>query len=521
MVKYVLPESVVIVSGTVDLVIDTRLPDSRRTYFGAPQATVVQSVRGDRSHGERVLEPPRKGDTDWTIQLTADQRLASVGYSSAGVGSKVVGAGAKLLAVVAGAAARLVPGVTSLDTGEGEDADTQEADVSGTPPTEEEARAVWEAANPEAVEHRRTYSELAKKATRQLTELRTTIVDDGDGATGAARRIRQVEEVLAAALAECAKVDGLYRAWTDAHLERLPRQLSFSLAIDELPEHGDPSSDDPQLTQNSSTTPQVWALWDRIWDELGVRVEIGAAAPQTSWRPNTAGAAAADIGPQKVSWRVPRAARLWIWTRGADSDTAVLEKATDVLVTDRFSHSASLSLEGRFWGESKLEIAFDDLGQPSKLVQGDKSAVGAIADALAAVPDQVTSGLDAVTKASTSLGDLGDAAAERRLKALKRQVEQRQQELELQGIDATADSFAELKRLQQQVDLQTAQGTLDSAGLKELENELAMETARRDLEARSRERRLATELATTQAEIARLEAELKLLQAEVALLPKK
>ena len=61
---------------------------------------------------------------------------------------------------------------------------------------------------------------------------------------------------------------------------------------------------------------------------------------------------------------------------------------------------------------------------------------------------------------------------------------------------------------------------MDSAGLKELENELAMETARRDLEARSRERRLATELATTQAEIARLEAQLKLLEAKVALLPK-
>ena len=513
MVKYVLPESVVVISGTVEKVVDTRLPDSPRTYFGPPQATVVQSVRGDRSHGERVLEPPRKGDTDWTIQLTADQRLASVGYSSVGVGSKVVGAGAKLLAVVAGAAARLGTVVARRTDG-------GTTDLDGVPPTEEEARAVWEAANQDAVTHRATYSTLAADATAQLAVLRREVLTGESGATGAARRIRQVEEVLAAALAETAKVDGLYRAWTSSHLERLPRQLSFSLAIDELPQHGDPSSDIPQDAQDPRTTPQLKALWQRIWDELGVRVEIGAAPPETSWRPNTAGAAAADIGPQKVSWRVPRAARLWIWTRGADTDTAVLEKATDVWVTDRFSHSASLSLEGRSWGESKVEIAFDDLGQPSKLVQGDKSAVGAIADALAAVPDQVTSGLDAVTKASTSLGDLGDAATERRLKALKRQVEQRQQELELQGIDATADSFAELKRLQQQVDLRTAQGTLDSAGLKELENELAMETARRDLEARSRERQLATELATTQAEIARLEAQLKLLEAKVALLPK-
>ena len=348
MVKYVLPESVVVISGTVDQVIDTRLPDSPRTYVGAPQATVVQSVRGDRSHGERVLEPPRKGDTDWTIQLTADQRLASVGYSSVGVGSKVVGAGAKLLAVVAGAALRLGTGLAGLDTREGEDTDKEEPDVSGIPPTEDEARAAWEAVNQDAVEHRRKTRtwrsrpprsswSCAPRCSRTTTERRAP-----RAASARSRRCWPRRSPRRRRWTGCTG-PGPARTSSDSPAS-CPSAWPSTSSPARRPVVGQPAA---RSGPRHDTSAQGAVAADL--DELGVRVEIGAAPPETSWRPNTAGASAADTGPQKVSWRIPRAARLWIWTRGADPDTAVLEKATDVWVTDRFSHSASLSLEGRFW----------------------------------------------------------------------------------------------------------------------------------------------------------------------------
>lgn len=127
---------------------------------------------------------------------------------------------------------------------------------------------------------------------------------------------------------------------------------------------------------------------------------------------------------------------------------------------DRHSRLASRRLVGRSFGEQAAELVFTDLGVPKKLVTGEKSAVGAVADAIVAAPDQFTSGLDAVSKSSTTLGDLSAASAEARLKAITRAVDQRTKELELVGINATAADFVELKRLKQRLEIVTAQGGL-------------------------------------------------------------
>jgi len=256
-------------------------------------------------------------------------------------------------------------------------------------------------------------------------------------------------------------------------------------------------------------------LWTRVWDDLGTRVEIGPVPPERDWRPNHDGILEGVASERAIHWRVPRLARIWVWRRLESGNQAVLESVIDTLVTDRYGKGGSLDLEGRWFGEASVQLTLGDLGAPVKMVAGDKSAVGAIADAIAAAPDQFAAGLDAVSKASTTLGDLSSAGAEQRLKAVKRQVEQRTQELELQGINATADSFAELKGLKQQVEIAQAQSSLappSPSELARLEGELAKATASRDLETVNRDRAQASELAAMKSEIERLTVELALVK---------
>ncbi len=130
---------------------------------------------------------------------------------------------------------------------------------------------------------------------------------------------------------------------------------------------------------------------------------------------------------------------------------------------------------------------------------------------LPAAPEQIAASLDAVAKASTSLGDLSSAGAELRVKALTRQVDQRTQELELEGINA--EDFAELTRLTQQVEIARTQGSLaPPSELSRLEGVLARQTTRRDLDAVHRDRAQSAELAAVHSEIDQLKAELRLAQ---------
>jgi len=507
MVQYYLPESVVTITGSVDLVVDNRLAGDVRRYLGAPTAVVTQSVRGDRSHGSRDLVPPTRGDNTWTVELSVDERLTSVGYNSIGVGSKVVGAGVKVVAVIAGAAVRIAGALAGLAASlEAPDGTEPRTD----PPTAEEARNAWTATHGDEVGHAAQYSALARSATSEILAVRQALLTSEDSLASAryVRRLQQLGDLVADALAEQAKVDGLYRAWSESRIERHPQRFSFTFSIDELPVHDDPSAYALQLEQ--AEQDRLGEVWEKMWELLGIRVEIGPVPPDKAWRPNPTGVVVGDPSDKAIHWRTARPARLWVWRRTEGEPGAVLESAIDTLVTDRYSASASLNLEGRWFGEASVQLTMSDLGAPSKLAAGDKSAVGAIADAIAAAPEQFTAGLDAVSKASTTLGDLSSAGAEQRLKAIKRQLDQRTQELELQGLNATAESFAELKRLKQQVEIAEAQGSLaPPTELAKLEGELAKETAQRDLEAVARDRAQSAELAALNSEIARLTAEVE------------
>lgn len=506
MTRYLLPESTVVIDGKVDLIDDTRLKGDPRAYLGTPISTVATAVRGDSSHGARELTVPKRGDNSMSIELTSDARLSSVTFNSVGVGSKVIGAGVKVVAVVAGVAARVAGGRMLLATRvEGE-----HKDVNTHRPTAVAARAAWEAENAPALNHQRAYADLAKTGTEKLLAARAelSITEDPIAGARAARRIQYLEDLVADSKAEIAKVEGLFEAWSSAHLERKEQHLVFTLAVDELPIHDDPTSFLPAWSGFKSSTTDAESLIRHIWETLGVLVEIGPISNQEAYRPNEEGVVRGTPDLESVHWREPRLARLWVWRVGP-GEHPVLEKMSDALVTDRFSKSRSFKLEGRFFGDQAAAITMDPLGGPAKFVSGDKGRAGAIADTISAAPEQFLAGLDAVTKASTAIGDLSTSGAEIRLKAIKRQVEQRTQGLELEGLNATAGDWAELKRLKQQVEITEAQGALaPRSELAELEGQLAKETARRDIDAVQRDRAQAAQLGALHGEIDLLKAEL-------------
>ena len=513
MFGYLLAESVSIIDTSVDFMRDARLGDVRE--YCDVVTTVGQSVRGDSSHGVRNLNPPRRGDNDVTITWTSDRRVSSVSYPSVGVGSKIVGAGVKIITTIAATAIRSSAAIRlfGLDDKRQE---PEQAEAPKGPPDPAAVRAAWEAANPNAVDHRKTYADIAGAATERLAGLRKELVEASIEPAATARkltRIRQLEDVRGVALKEIAKVEAMFTAWSESAITHFPQRITYALELDELPEHTDPMSSQP--TTDPKTQHDQKDVWNQLWTQSRIWVEVGPGVARQGWRPNPTGVAMDDPVPERVYWRVPYPARLWVW-RQDDAGEPVLEKTIDVMVANRFSQTDSLPLDGRFFGEAAVELVFDELGSPTKLVQGDKSAAGAIADALLSVPDQVAAGLETATKIGTSVGDLQDAAAKRRLETINRLVDQRAKELELQGINATAESYAEQKRLEQQVAIAKAQGSLAPASeLSRLQNELAEATARRDLEAVSRERAQASELAEVRAELAKLEAQLDIIRIKV------
>lgn len=511
---YLLPESTVVIEGRVDLIHDTRVKDSPSVYLGTPAATVVTGVRADHSTGKRTLEVPERGNNTIKVELTDDRRLSSITFNTVGAGSQVLAAGVKLVAVVAGAAVRTAgPAGPALRKLWKEKA-PEDTEPNTEPPTPEQARQAWcNDGNAAEAEHKNAYEALATGTTAKILAARQTLAttDDPLDASKLGRRIQQLEDLAADARAEVAKVDALYEMWSRARLDKYPQRQTFTLAVDELPVHSDPMSFELEWDVEKATDGSELK---QIWEMFGVAVEIGPVGEEAAYRPNPTGTVG-ELDEQNVHWREPRPARLWVWRRDEDRKP-VLEQVADVVVTDRYSVAGELQLRGRRWGEESVSIAFGPMGGPTKLEVGEKGVVGAIADAIAGAPEQFVAGLDAVNKASTTFGDLTSAADQRRLTAIKRQVEQRSQELELQGLTATADDFVTLKQLQQQVEIAEAEGTLAPPAaptkLDRLEAQLKTQTVRRDLEVIRREHSQAAELGAMYSEIERLRAELQLIK---------
>ncbi len=495
---YLLAESVVMVKATIEQVEDSEAGTDELDYDKA-DIEVLLGVRGDVGNGTRELTLGGSGDDDLTVDFAGDRRLVAISYKSVGVGSRVMNAAATVVATVAGIAVRTGGLTFGFAMGE----QTRETGRS-----EDEIREQWNQAHDTESTHRDDYSNLVEAATKKLREAREAVVesDDPEAIARASARAYRLQAVVTASQEEVDKVDELYRLWRDSKKKRRNRHLEYTLSVDTLPEvAGDNAAPDPTSLTGTAKT---------IWDDVGVLVQIGPADGWSSHRQS-----GGESKPNGVEWRIPRLVRLWVWRRGED-DKPSLEHSFHATIVDKHSESDHMSLDTSAFGEKGGAVAFDELGAVTKIVRNDKSGLGSFADALGGLPAAVASGLDSASKISTSVTSLADASAERRLATLKRQVEQQTKELEKKGLAATAQDFAELKRLEQQVAIADANTKLASpGGLAHVQGQLALEAAYRDLEMAERERALANETAETNAEISRLTAEVQLATLQKGELP--
>jgi len=201
--------------------------------------------------------------------------------------------------------------------------------------------------------------------------------------------------------------------------------------------------------------------------------------------------------------------RLSAWRADAAGDAA-LEKTLSIWVVDRHSRLGHLALDSSLFGEHSGQVVFGDLGAPTKIITGDKSGIGAIVDALASVPDSVTAGLDAATKAEASVSGLLDAGDERRLATLKRQLDIKTNDLNLKGLAATADDFAEQKRLEQEVAMAGSRTELETAELDAVKHKVDMVDTQTKLAQAQRDAQVDSDLADVHIQIAGLTARMDL-----------
>lgn len=200
-------------------------------------------------------------NTEYSFSFAADERLSSVSYKSTGVGSKVVGAAVKTLAVVVGAAARVssvaVGGVGGLGArafkADDHGTEKRKVEVVDGPPAPGDVRDAWAEteSGARAEKHRSDYRNLATIATNDLLTLNQQVLQETDPTKAAQlfRRIRQLQDVASTALGEVDKAEGLFEAWSSSGMKRVSTRVSWTLALDELPVHDDALSNKPQQMQ--------------------------------------------------------------------------------------------------------------------------------------------------------------------------------------------------------------------------------------------------------------------------------
>lgn len=501
-VDYRLAETVVVVEGTIDVVSDEKLGTIDEDDWGSVVTNVAVATRGDEGGGAQTVrfDGGRGSDDDFTVEFTADLRLASVSYKSVGVGSRLVAATTTLIATIAGTAVRVAAG--RAGTIQTATVDEARARADAVQTAEDAARAEWDGNNEQLAAHKNAYKQVLADARAKLLKSRQELVaaTTADDMSAATARIYRLGSVEGAAQAEIDKVDAIYRVWRDSFTTRRKETKSYIISMAGLPRRARDTAPDPNALSSTAKA---------AWDELGVIVEVGPADGYGSTMP-TPPTSNADGSDRRVYWRVPRPVRLWVWQRGPNG-TPELVRTQQAMVVNEHSTTRSMLLSSKVFGEQGGALVFDESGAVTKISRNDKSALGAFADAIGAIPATVAAGFDSVSKAEASLSGLADADAKRNLDAIKREVERRKLELEQRGLDATAGEVAELKRLQQQVELQTARDSLappTTSELTELQHALALEATRKELEATTRQRALDGELAAAEAEIARLTVEL-------------
>ena len=477
--------------------------------------------------GQDAVLQTAKGDREVAVKLTADGRVQSLDYKNTGVGPAVVNLGAKAIGFIGTILLSPLKSIGRL----GVPADGGEGPPEGGDEKEKpDPRLKWEEAHPEAAELLRLNKAVAKAAGTQLAEIRKEIVDATElaAARELAARERLVEATLTDARTEVARLEALYVAWRSAKKSVRAAKMECVVEVGDLPERrpnapaGQPPAVPPapsELAEGSqastaasppppaSPSRQLYDDFKLILEVVDARRRLGATRPrnQEAW-----------ANPSEfLWWREPRPVELWIWKELPEGEI-VLDSRRQIQVTDEYSVVQAMGLKSSFFGENGGSWTFNDDGSVATISANEASGAGALARALAAVPETLVGAVEQAKKLTDTVHGIQDAAAEREKAAAERDLATAKARIELLGVNATADDVAELARAEQAVKLRTAtRATSPGAdALDDLKQQLDLEKTKGDLEAQRRSAALATELSAVKSEVARLEQELLIAKAK-------
>jgi hypothetical protein len=433
----------------------------------------------------------RRGNTDFKVNLTPDGRLESIDYKATGIGSAVVTAGAKLLALVASIARAVVGAAAAGDAG------TRQAKKPS-------AREQWKTDRADQALQLEKNQALAAEASLKLLDVRRQIVRE-DGLTKVKNLLVREQALVTmwnAAVAEIARLEDLYRLWAESKRASSTATVEYLLDLEDVPRRvGD---QDPDLTKLSGKAGD-------LWESVGVLIQVadGAGAPISSTSND------ADPEPtSNVRWRISRSVELLVWKR-ADDGAATLVNRSPARIVDGRSELRQMELKSSIFGEHGGTWTFNADGSPAAISLQSESGVGAFANALSGVPAALVESAEQGKKLVDAWHGIADAGAEREKAAAERELAAAKARLELVGLHATREDFAALQRAEQGVKLRTANRALsfESEALESLKRQLELANTEVSLQSQRRTALIEMDLAELKSELARVEVEAKLAKA--------
>jgi hypothetical protein len=523
-VHYRLPISAFRFTGTRAVTKDAVKDTTSRAWESSAELVVVADEAGPE------LQASFKGggslsSTDIALRFSADGRLTSASSESTGgaipliKGVVVAGAttagmlvGGPLGASAAGlTASRAAATFVRLAVDDGFRSRAQGAvDAAGDVP-EDPVMAAYRDAHPEAWLHLTRSIERVLDAEQRLATVLTEAVADPTRVT--LRTVTLHEEALALAQAELARRRQHFAVWRATTLEATSVSHEHLLTLDEVRAFDAtiiPGSS--ALSWGTGGAPQRAQV---LWDDLGI-LPVVSSVDGTALPAPTGAAAPADMGGRGVWVRRPRRVRVTLYRR-VPSDVTWAAKQVSTEVYDVVDGAAELTwvpFRSSAFARRQSAVEFHEGGTLASYTYAASSSAEAVGTALGELPASVVSGLEQAGKLRDQVAALQDKQREQQLARAKREVELKQQELELAGLTATEADYAELKRLEQEATLLEKRRSVATASATsdEVAGEVARLTQQLELADARRAARIEEELRELKDALARLEVLAKVLE---------
>ncbi len=497
-VGYFLPVTTVRFTGKTTVTTDELRDPTVVTVDTAADACFITRADSRYPRTAQVRTRP-VSDVNISLSLTDDQRLTAASSDSTGQLGSVV-------STVLGTA--VTTGAMILAAGLTESVRTYSARAAA-----DNAEAKYLADHAEAATLRTRYRTIVATTATRIADLTEVLANSGTANPAVATELSQLRIARLNAEAELTRLDASFDAWRAGFRKSVTSELVIDVPTDALPAH---STVKPDSTETDLRSHRLGGTFDSaglstaalaVWNQLGVIVTRGSAGidavpgdePATDRR-QTVNAATSDgiviRRPDQITWR------LWSRVTPTQSDV-VLVRESAAAVVDARSSEVFFKFRKSMWAKRSIKVGLSDAGILKQFDATASSSAAAVAAAVNSSGAAMAGGVKGVADLSTSYYSIRDARSDHAAAQLKRQLDQKQTELTLSGLNATAGQYDELLRLQQQVALTSAQASLDPAALQAaaIQRNVGVLSARKDEATTSRELRTEIELSAIRQQV--------------------